>query len=215
VGSEEISRDVQALEQEIATLLGAEQEAVAAIAALEAALKERRDGLMEGRQAIADAQAHIEQKRTELERAIAREARESFEEVMRERDAAAASLADAIELLLERFAELDRSQDAARAAWPHAHAADAVDRISQTQMPRELEVPEVMREPWERLCREIRDRIGEQFEDELVDAASRSPLGSAVDDLPVHLRELARQRRRALLRGGREPGSTEAEQRTT
>ena len=120
MGSEEISRDVQALEQEIATLLGAEQEAVAAIAALEAALKERRDGLMEGRQAIADAQAHIEQKRTELERAIAREARESFEEVMRERDAAAASLADAIELLLERFAELDRSQDAARAAWPDA-----------------------------------------------------------------------------------------------
>jgi chromosome segregation ATPase len=215
VGSEEISRDVPALQQEIATLLGAEREAVAAIAALEAELTERRDGLMEGRQAIADAQAHIEQKRAELEKAIARETRERFEEVIRERDAAAASLAEVIELLLERLAELDRSQDTARAARTDAHGADAVDRISQTQMPRELEVPEVMRESWERLCREIRNRIGEQFEDELVDAASRSPLGSAIDDLPTHLRELARQRRRALLRGERDPGATESDQRTT
>jgi hypothetical protein len=38
------------------------------------------------------------------------------------------------------------------------------------------------------------------LEEELLDAAARSPLGNAICDLPVHLREAAQERRRALIK---------------
>jgi DNA repair exonuclease SbcCD ATPase subunit len=209
VRSDDVSRELAALQEEIAALLAAEQEDDSAMAALEAQLTERRDRLTLARRLLADHQKQIEQKRAELEEAVAEDARERFEEVMREREATAASLAEAAELLLERLAAFDRSQDAARAASATAQAAGAAGRPSDLQTPPEITAePEVMREPWDRLCHEIRNRINEQFEAELVDAASRSPLGSAINDLPLHLRDLARQRRHAIIRdAGAENGS--------
>lgn len=205
VRSDDVLGELAALEQEIGALQAAEQEEDTAAAALEAQLRERRDRLTLARRALVDQHAHIEQKRAELKEAMVADARERFEQVMTERGAAAASLAEAAELLLERLSALDRSQDAVRAAWANAQAAGAAGHRSDMQMPREIEAdPEVMREPWDRLCHEIRARINEQFEDELVDAASRSPLGSAISDLPSHLREVARQRRLAMIRRGRD-----------
>ncbi len=175
------------------------------MAALEAQLTELRDRLTLGRRALADQQKLIEEKRAELEEAIVHDARERFEQVMQEREAAAISLAEAAELLLARLSALDRSQEAARAAWRTAEAAAAAGRASDLQVPPEIAAePEVMREPWDRLCNEIRNRISERFEDELVDAASRSPLGSAINDLPLHLRQIARQRRHAMIRRGQD-----------
>ncbi len=204
VRSDDVSRELVALQEEIAALQAAEQEENSAMAALEAQLTEQRDRLTLARRLLADQEKQIEEKRAELEQAMAEDARERFEEVMREREAAAASLADAAELLLERLAELDRSQDAALVAWATVQAVGAAGRRSDLQTPPEITAePEVMREPWDRLCYEIRDRIDERFEDELVDAASRSPLGSAINDLPLHLRDIARQRRHAIIRDAR------------
>jgi hypothetical protein len=208
VTSDDISRELAALQKEIVALQAAEQEEDSAMAALEVQLTERRDRLTLARRLLADREKQIEQKRAELEEAMAEDARERFEEVMREREAAAASLAEAAELLLERLVTLDRLQDAARVAWATAQAAGAAGRRSDLQTPPEITAePEIMREPWDRLCHEIRNRINERFEDELVDAASHSPLGSAINDLPLHLRDVARQRRHAILRdAGAESG---------
>jgi len=209
VRSDDLSPELVALQEEIADLRAAEQEEDSAMAALEAQLTERGDRLALARRLLADQEKQIEQKRAELEEAMAEDARERFEEVMREREAAAASLAEAAELLLERLVALDRSQDAVRDAWATAQAAGAVGRRSDLETPPEITAePEIMREPWDRLCHEIRNRINERFEDELVDAASRSPLGSAINDLPLHLRDIARQRRHAIIRdAGAENGS--------
>lgn len=179
------------------------------MAALEAQLAEQHDRLTFGRRLLADNEKQIEQKRAELEEAVAEDARERYEEAMREHEAATASLAEAAELLLDRLAAFEESQDAARAAWASAEAAGAAGRAPDMQQPPpELTVDAELRlEPWERLCDEIRNRIDAQFEDELVDAASRSPLGSAINDLPVHLREVARQRRHAMIRRGQEAGA--------
>jgi DNA repair exonuclease SbcCD ATPase subunit len=205
VRSDDVSRELAALEQEVAALQAAEQEEDSAVATLEAQVTERRDRLMLTRRALAEQQSRIEQKRAELEEAMAEDARERFEQIMREREAAAASLAEAAELLLERLAALDRSQDAARAAWGNAQAVGAAGHPWETRIPPAVEAdPQVMREAWDRLCHEMRDRMNEQFEDELVDAASRSPLGSAITDLPSHLREVARQRRRAIIQRERD-----------
>ena len=201
VRSDDISRELAALQEEIAALQAAAQEEASALAALEAQLTEQRDRLTLARRLLAGQEKQIEQKRAELEEAMAEDARESFEEAMRERDAAAASLAEAAELVLERLVTLDRSQDAARVTWAAVRAAGAAGRGSDLQTAPEITAePEIMREPWGRLCDEIRNRINERFEDELVDAASRSPLGNAINDLPLHLRDVARQRRHAFIR---------------
>jgi chromosome segregation ATPase len=205
VRSDDIERELAALQQEITAVQATLQEQESAITALEAQVAQRRERLTLTRRAVADHEARIEQKRNELDEAMAEDARERYENIVLEREAAAASFAEAAELLLERLAALDRSNDAARVAWANAQRAGAAGRPWETAIPRELEAdPEVMREPWERLCRQVRDRIDEQFDDELVEAASRSSLGSAIDDLPLHLREVARQRRRARIRGNRE-----------
>jgi chromosome segregation ATPase len=201
VRSDDVSRELAALQEEIVALQAAEQKEDSALAALEAQLTEGRDRLTLARRLLASQEKQIEQKRAELEEAMAADARERFEEVMREREAMAASLAEAAELLLERLVALDRSQDAVRDAWAPAQAAGAAGRRSDLETPPEITAePEVMRESWDRLCHEIRNRMNEQFEDELVDAASRSPLGSAINDLPLHLRDIARQRRHAIIR---------------
>jgi DNA repair exonuclease SbcCD ATPase subunit len=203
VSSEELTREIASLEEEIAALRATEEEERAAAAALEAQLTELRYRLTLARGAFTAHEKQIQEKRAELEQVVAQEARERFEQVMQEREAAAAALAEAAEQLLERLAELDRSQEAARSVWVAAQADGATGRGADLQVPPEITAePEVMREAWDRLCDEIRKRINEQFEDELVDAASRSTLGSAIDDLPLHLRELARQRRQAMFRRG-------------
>jgi DNA repair exonuclease SbcCD ATPase subunit len=205
VRSDEVSRELAALEEELAALHVAEQEERSTMVALEARLMDLRDHLSLARGALADHERQIEEKRAELEQAIAEEAHERFEQILQERETAAAALAEAAEMLLDRIAAVDRSQDAVRSAWATLEAGGTTGSASDLQMPPEiLAEPEVMREPWERLCLEIRNRITERFEDELVDAASRSPLGNAINDLPLHLREAARQRRHAMIRRGQE-----------
>jgi DNA repair exonuclease SbcCD ATPase subunit len=198
VDFQDVGREVAALEQEIGQLKAAEQENDLALAALEAEVAARRDQLTQAQSAIDDLFAHIEEKRAELDEAIA-------EQVIGDRQAAAAALAEAVELLLQRLAAFDGSQEAARElAKTHARS-HAAGRTWNTPIPPDLEAdPEIIREPWDRLCSEIRNRIDGKFEDELVEAASRSPMGVAINDLPEHLREVARRRRLAMMQRDRE-----------
>ena len=121
---------------------------------------------------------------------------------MKDRHETAKSLAESAELLLDRLAALDRLREAARSAWATAESrGKAVGKPLDPAAGAELEAdPEVMRESWDRLSQEVRKRIDERFEDDLVEAAAHSPMGNAIRDLPEHLRELARQRRLALMR---------------
>lgn len=48
---------------------------------------------------------------------------------------------------------------------------------------------------WQRLQEIVRASLGEELEDDLIEAAVASPLGKAIEDLPIHLREAARLRR--------------------
>jgi hypothetical protein len=60
--------------------------------------------------------------------------------------------------------------------------------------------PDALRRNWERLIDRIRSDLGGELDRELVETAARSPFGNAINDLPVHLRALAAERRRALLK---------------
>jgi hypothetical protein len=202
VSGENLEREIEALEEEFATLQATEHEDDSAVTALSAEIERRSDRLAATRRALADHEQRMLEKRAELDEAMAEDAREVFEQVMQDRHEAAKSLADAAELLLDRLAALDPLREAARSAWATAESRGrAVGKPLDEAVASDVEgEPEVMRESWDRLCREVRQRISEQFEDQLVEAAARSPLGHAIRDLPAHLQELARQRHRALFR---------------
>jgi chromosome segregation ATPase len=202
VRGENLEREIEALEEEFATLQATEHEEDSAVTALSAEIEGRRGRLASTRRALADHERRIGEKRTELDEAMADHAREVLEQVMQNRHEAAKSLAEATEVLLDRLAALDRLREAARSAWTTAESrGKAVGKSLDQAVASDIEgEPEVMRESWDRLCQEVRRRINEQFEDQLVEAAARSPLGHAIPDLPRHLQELARQRQLALSR---------------
>ena len=177
------------------------REEESAVSALEEQVAQQRNRVTVDRRELASREAQLEETRKDLGKALAEDARRRFEQIVRERDAAAALFVEAAELLIDRLDEVERSTDAARLAWANVQKADASAGQLDTPLPTEVQAePEGMREAWERLRARIRQRIDDQFEDELVEAASRSPLGTAIQDLPAHLREVARRRRQARMR---------------
>ena len=198
----ELGREIESLEAEIATLQALEQEEDSAVAALSAEIVARQGRLSLTRRALADHEESVENKRAQLDEAMAEQARQVFEQVLQNRTKAEESVAEAAELLLKRLAALDGLREEARSAWAAAQVrAKAVGKPLDAAAGAELEAdPEAMGESWDRLSQEVRKRIDERFEDDLVEAAARSPMGNAIRDLPEHLRELARQRRLALMR---------------
>lgn len=188
------------------------------MAALEQELERSHARLREGQEAIADLERRkaeaagsvavaeraineLQQRLVEQREALARferlnEAHRQLDIRIGERDTAAGEVADTVAQLL---AQLD---DLAAARETVAVARNAVrvlaGRGGVDEAPPE---PAALRENWERLIERIRSEIGTELETDLVEAAARSPLGVAIDDLPAHLRALATERRRALLKG--------------
>jgi DNA repair exonuclease SbcCD ATPase subunit len=202
VRADELRQEIEALEEENAALQSAEQEEDSAVMALSAELEARRDQLSLKRRALADHQERMEERRAQLDEAMAEEARLALERVLQDREEAGKSVAEAAELVLASLDALDALQEAARSAWTTAGShAKVMGKRLDAPTAEEIEAgPEVMRESWERLCDEVRKRTNEEFEGELVAAAARSPMGYAIKDLPAHLQELARQRRNALFK---------------
>jgi chromosome segregation ATPase len=200
VRGDDLGREIEALEAEIATLQALEHEEDSAVTALRAEIESRLGRLSLTRRALADHRESVENKRAQLDEELAEQARQDLEQVLRDRRAAGESVAEAAEVLLGRLGVLDGLREEARSAWTAAQSrANAVGKRLDPAADAEVEAdPEVMRESWDRLSHEVRKRIEEHFEDELVEAAARSPMGHAIPNLPEHLRELARQRHLAL-----------------
>jgi chromosome segregation ATPase len=202
VRGDDLGRELKSLEAEIATLRALEQEEDSAVTALSAEIEARRGRLSLTRRALADHQEAVEKKRVQMDEQMAEQARQVLEQVLQNRTKVGESVAEAVDVLLKRLDALDGLREEARSAWAAAEFhAQAVGKQLDPGAGADVEaVPEVMRESWDRLTQEVRKWIDEHFEDDLVEAAARSPLGSAIADLPVHLQELARQRRLALTR---------------
>jgi DNA repair exonuclease SbcCD ATPase subunit len=204
VRGNDLGRQIEALEAEMAKLRALEHEEDSAVAVLRQEIEARLGRLSLTRRALADHEAAVEKKRSELDVKLAEHARQLFEQVLRDRTAAGESVAEAAEILLRRLHDLDTLDEEARSAWEAAQLrATATGKPLDPAAGDELEAdPEVMRESWDRLSHEVRKRIDENFEHELVEAAAQSPMGHAIPNLPEHLRELARQRRLDLARRG-------------
>jgi chromosome segregation ATPase len=157
-------------------------------------LDERRaetaDRLQLALRQVDDFRDELDRKESQLEEARREAAIAEVENAVRVRDETAARVAASISSVVDGLEELDdRRDDLARA---QSELAGSGLRL---QIPGE---PPSFEEAMERLVAVVRTKLDETLEDELLDAAARSPRPRAIDELPPHLQEAARNRRRQL-----------------
>ena len=189
----------------------------ATLAALEQELERAHTRLREGHEAIADLERRkaeaagsvavaeraineLEQRFVEQREELARfervdEARRQLAVRIGERDAVASQLAETVAQLLTELDALAGTRETVTSAQDTIRSL--AGRSAEVDVPPE---PKALHDNWERLLERIRSDLGTELENELVEAAARSPFGGAINDLPVHLRALASDRRRALFR---------------
>ena len=190
--SEDFKKQISALEEELVAHEERARKAESELATLDEKRLEIEGRLALAQRAQADHLRLLDEQRVALRKVELEEARAAFTEAVNQRDAAAVMVSDSLKRALEGLAELDRLREAVRAA-----ARAVAERASEPSIPAE---PEGLDEQWARAVDAVRTKIGEQLDDEAVEAAARSAGGRAMRELPPHLYELARQRRQAFLR---------------
>lgn len=199
----EIEQKLRAAEDRIRNATARLTESTARLAKAEEellAVEERRDKLageaVISRRAIADFERVLEQSHEELSALHIDLMRQTFDKAVEARDLALREAASALEWIRKAFEELD----ARRAALERAERElRALDPESASSIPPE---PGLLDAAWEGVVPLLRDRLDDLLEQDLVEAASASLRPNAIEELPEHLRELARQRRSERIREG-------------
>jgi hypothetical protein len=143
---------------------------------------------------VTDFAERVERLRQQLHAVEVDEARIALDAAVRVRDAALARGAEAAESLLAAIEQLT----AARTNLAEAHRQLlTIDVTAPKLLPAE---PSVYDEQWRALAPLVEVELGVRLDSELVEAAVRNPNPLVVNQLPEHLRELARQRKRDLQR---------------
>jgi chromosome segregation ATPase len=146
------------------------------------------------RRAVADYQELIEKLRGELAALHVEQAHEAFEKAVQARDHAVREAASALERITTALEQLDTRRTVVARAEQELRAIDAEASVS---IPPE---PDVLDAAWEEILPLLRARLNERLEADLIEAAVVSVGGRAIEQLPEHLRELARQRRNQRVR---------------
>jgi hypothetical protein len=194
VASQDVAKELRELEKKLSSARERVEEEQSTFSTLEEELRELRGRLTLTRRDVTDFEALVVQKQAELAESQRAEALNVYQEAVETRDQAATRLAEAATQVLTELEAYDSAREAVEAAQELAGAPDGQE-------------PEVLAESWDRLVDAVRQRINEQFEDELVEAASRSLKPGAIEALPEHLREAARERARARLQQPRRSGT--------
>lgn len=199
----EIEQRVRAAEDRIRKTSAALAESTARLAKAEEELLavEERRGTLAGeavisRRAIADFERALEQSHQELSGLHIDLARQTFDKAVEARDLALREAASALEWIRKVFEELDSRRAAVERAERELRALDSEAAFSTPPEPGLLEAA------WEGVIPLLRERLDELLENDLVEAASASLRPNAIEELPEHLRELARQRRSERIREG-------------
>jgi chromosome segregation ATPase len=141
------------------------------------------------RRAIADYQELLEKFRGELAALHVEQAHETFEKAVQVRDHAVREAASALEWITTALEQLDTRRTAVAQAEQELRAIDPGASVS---IPPESDILDAA---WEEILPLLRARLNERLEADLIEAAVASLGGRAIEELPEHLRELARQRR--------------------
>jgi hypothetical protein len=141
--------------------------------------------------ALADFDQHLERLAKELAAVELEETRASFERALEVRNQSFAAAAKAARQLVAALAAIDDAREAVDEAHRRLRK---VDRKAAPLPPE----PSIFDEPWHELAPLVEAELGRRLESEAVEAVARSMNFRLIEDLPEHLRELARQRQHAI-----------------
>ncbi len=189
---EEIERKLQLAETNLRNAIARQEQTEQQLQELE----NQREAILGeseiARRARADFQRLSEQSRGELVALEIDEAREALAAAVRERNDVIARAATALDSAVSLLGTIDSR----RAAVLEANAQlRSLDKAAGRTAPEE---PDILHEPWQRMVLAVKSELDGELESDLVDAAARSNLTSALDSLPQHLRVLATERRRQM-----------------
>ena len=179
--SQEIVEEFQQLEQKLVTLRARAEEDESTFSELQGQVHDLSEKLVLTRREVEDLERLLMEKRSEFIKA-------EYDVAFQAREEATARLAESISQVLAELDAYDRTQQALADLPGGADGRDA-----QAE-------PELATTSWERLVDAVQQRINKQYENALIETASRDPRPSAIRELPEHLREAARARVRARRR---------------
>ena len=147
------------------------------------------------RRAIADVEQKMEQLQQELaDIQLLEGARDALALAVQERDDTIARAAAGFEAAVTLLADVEAKRDEVAEAHERLRDLDpSVGRVAPDE-------PDILHEPWQQLVAAVKAELDEKLESDIVEAAARSHLPSAINALPQHLRILAQQRRNELQR---------------
>jgi flagellar biosynthesis chaperone FliJ len=201
IGTDELRKQVEQLEQELERAQQEAAETDAALAALDEQRRAREEQLELARRAEVDFVRKLDETRDQLARGQAEAALETYRSALAAREAAAEQFAAAGEAVAAQRRAYEVAQERVAEAWRDvvAHRHTATDAaVGELESPDDQ--PPTVQEAREKLVELVRDWHDRELEHDLVEAAARSPMGHEIENLPSHLRALARQRRGALVK---------------
>lgn len=201
-------KKMAALERELERVRHQAEKEEAALRALDDQRREREGRIALARRAHQDLERRLEETRLEQELAEAQAAIEAFEQALDERNAAAERFAATARDVVAGLREYEAACETVINAWQAIPKGPGGRKSVESERAGELtHDPAVVAESLELLAATVRDRLGGEFERDLVEAAARSPMGHDIQKLPAHLQALARERRLAIHRESKDAAS--------
>jgi chromosome segregation ATPase len=195
-----VSRDVEQLEQELVDLRTSVEKDTSSFAELERQVGDLKDRLDRTVESVRSVEARLEAKRIELVEARRAEAVAAYKDHLSARDERALGVAHRTDELLAELDAYDRDTAATREILAEMRNHRGYE-LQAAEVEAELaDDPEPYREAWERLAEVVKARSGKPMEEQLIDAAERSPIPRAIENLPEHLQDEAHARRRARIK---------------
>lgn len=191
---DELEQQAAALERDLEAAAAEARSAEETLARLKQSQSETAGRLTLASRAEADLKLRLAEVQTALQDAAREAAERAFREAVAVRDANAKEAATAISRAIAKLENLD----AARAVV--LQAAEEVTQAGVRVTPTEPDEPAAFAEQWTRLEQLVREHVQWRLEEDLIEAAAASAMGHAIEDLPIHLQQLARERRRARQR---------------
>jgi len=197
VRSQEISRDIAGLEQELAGLRSRVEDDKSSFSTLEAQVADLKQSLARTLETVKETEARLSEKQSALVQAQKEEAIEAYQDLLQDRsEAGMRAGARADELLRELDAYDDRTLAVRSLLDQMRDMPGNEERIAEVEAALADE-PEELRNSWEAVVAAIKWRLDARRDQELTEEATR---GVATEDLPEDLQKLAQERRRTRIK---------------
>ena len=189
-GMKDIEQQLEALRRDLGQANARAAQHEGQLTELDERRAETSDRLQQALQQVDEFRAELERKEAALEEARQQAAIAEVEAAVQRRDETATQVAAAVTVVVDGLEELDGRRETLAQA-----EAELASQGLRVKVPEE---PPSFEEAMERLVGVVRGLLDDTLEDELLEAAARSPRPKAIDELPPHLQEAARNRRRQL-----------------